>query len=517
MEKKRDHHCSPITSSWSSQYRQQRDSQSEKEESNEIKPLVEKLNQSLIALRKQIDDLGSTMHSDVERLKEHCSRLRNEIDLSTESLIIELNKLNSRMMTRVDEYEAERMLAYKNEESKQKERISGQLVTAEAFYKRTVEKIANGAVVTADDARELLHCSTVFIEEVKLNQLNLMDTLFGSNILKFKQCDSVDDTVLGHFSTASAWYPSFEELNVIQLRDKIDNFKSIKDVKYVAEDYLLVGYVGKCSSYLNVAKLSIKENLKLIGNYNIGDSCEVATLAVLGNKQKAGLVVVYVEYRLEPNEMMGMYSDLYDPEYGDFDDNYELNSIENKLILLNADLSRVVAESYLDFVPIAVTGSDSSVVCLNSNFIINLLNDKLKITRKIDLKQIEALRPLVNSGEELEIVYMAGQRLYAFSGKSMAIISDQEAPRMRTIVSHLPYSVEFNGTHFALIGKNRDAATEPANHSQMYFYDTYGLEKFNFPLENFLGHRRFAFKNKEEMFFFNDYSGKNIYSNLKIA
>ena len=127
--------------------------------------------------------LGTENSSDI--IKEHCSELRNDVQIAAEEVIQQVNDLSTKIIEEIDEYEKER-IEYNKANSKSLSTFNNIIKELESFHTINTQYLKQYEI---DDAILIKSNkdATKLIKKVELEIENLKDVIFNRSFLKFEK------------------------------------------------------------------------------------------------------------------------------------------------------------------------------------------------------------------------------------------------------------------------------------------------------------------------------------------
>ena len=138
--------------------------------------------------------LGTENSSDI--IKEHCSELRNDVQIAAEEVIQQVNDLSTKIIEEIDEYEKER-IEYNKANSKSLSTFNNIIKELESFHTINTQYLKQYEI---DDAILIKSNkdATKLIKKVELEIENLKDVIFNRSFLKFeKNKEKISKSILG--------------------------------------------------------------------------------------------------------------------------------------------------------------------------------------------------------------------------------------------------------------------------------------------------------------------------------
>jgi len=157
---------------------------------------VENLKELLNNIPEKITSLNFSINKGMDKIKEFCIDLRNEVQLTTEEFIQQMSKHRDKFIEEIDEFQKKTIQAYQPNE-KSKEEFSETVKELENFHfewsqylKRT--KISDQDILNAIEQANRLR------EKADQTKINLINFIFNGGILKFnKNSKNLEKSILG--------------------------------------------------------------------------------------------------------------------------------------------------------------------------------------------------------------------------------------------------------------------------------------------------------------------------------
>ena len=167
-------------------------------------------------LKQNLDELAHKNKFCIERIKEHCDNLRNEVQLSSEELIETIKKHNMDLIDQINAYEKNSTHDF-NQENKAK--FDNFINDLYAFHTKWIE---NFKQFNLDD-NELKSASTEackFLEQIKIENEQVLDKVFNGNVLRFnKNSTETNSSMIGSLLKAD-----MQHLNAKNLKNLKTDF-----------------------------------------------------------------------------------------------------------------------------------------------------------------------------------------------------------------------------------------------------------------------------------------------------
>lgn len=172
------------------------------------------LKQNLKAIQSQLNDLNYELNNRQAILQQHFASLRNEIQVSSENLIKNVNLNCDLLLNKIDDTEQHYMKVLQSKSSEFFESFAKDLDEISTFhskwndYLEQTAQIDNNLIIQGNSSANYLRK----ILEKKRGQLN--NFIFDNNIIKFKKSNSkINENLIGALKIRKALSLSVDDLN----------------------------------------------------------------------------------------------------------------------------------------------------------------------------------------------------------------------------------------------------------------------------------------------------------------
>ena len=184
---------------------------------------AEKLKVNLKKVLKQIDDLNFHSENGIDVVKEHCSKLRNQVMLESEVSIRHIQEMTDHLLEQINEYQVKRVKQF---ETLQPEIKSKELVDElKAFHDKWTRYLNKCQIKDCEmnAANEIVdQLDGKFMNEKK----HLHQSVFGNKMINFRTNSlKINKDLLGTLDYDTIGAIDFTKLKVVQLKDVLKNFK----------------------------------------------------------------------------------------------------------------------------------------------------------------------------------------------------------------------------------------------------------------------------------------------------
>ena len=157
-------------------------------------PLAQTLKAQLDEIKLKLDDLSKENNLGADKIREYCDGLRNEVQLSSEELIENINKHNLELIEQINDYETKSMLDF-NKESKIQ--LDSFIQEMNEFHTKWVDYLKQLKLEESDlngASHQAIEC---LVQINKENELILVK-LFNDNLLTFnKNSNETNSSIVG--------------------------------------------------------------------------------------------------------------------------------------------------------------------------------------------------------------------------------------------------------------------------------------------------------------------------------
>jgi hypothetical protein len=484
---------------------------------------TDKLESNLSKLRERIEELKRHVENRAEKVKHYCDYLRQEIDISTESIIVEINKLNMQLKEKVNDYES-KCVASIGQNDSLKTSVEAKLNEIAQFYDRSTAMCLSDS----NDAKfyKLEQDCLKHMYNMKLANMLLKEASFSKKQMRFEANEDLNESILGKFNYESFWLPPFKKLRKIEANKLFENLTQIYEATYLSDGNLAIAYEDK-EEMLHFAKVN-GTTFTSMGGFSLNEKCSELKIAPFKRS-----LVAYVFYEETDDQQLCIFgpfgqliirmnqnnrqrdgtsdtgsattissSNSNGVEAGsgsssgvgdsnDSDDDYFDEEDFSLLFIVNDDLSGISVQIDSKDRIYSITTNESSIFCLTLLRSIKVYNHNLKLLRTIK-KQPTPERPFKLT-DKVQLVYFINEKIYLIEKKAMKIIRQDENNQADVSVIQIPElaSIKYNGYSFAL--KSSDF---------VYFYDLNGKKQLSYKLPSYPTSLKFTFKDPESVLFY---------------
>jgi hypothetical protein len=141
----------------------------------------------LNGLKHEIGFLNANLDTSIEKVKNHCSELKHQTQLKTESLMIELNKLADGMQQEIEKYEKDTIKALEK------------IISEANFFFETNSKHLSNCRLDDDKVKQLIEKAKQTINECKILHSGTRVDVFSKISLQFEKDEKEHDfSLIGH-------------------------------------------------------------------------------------------------------------------------------------------------------------------------------------------------------------------------------------------------------------------------------------------------------------------------------
>jgi hypothetical protein len=158
--------------------------------------LVEEFNSPLKSIKNNIDTLESNLDNGIEKIRDRCTLLRNQIQLKAESLIDQINKLSDQMQQEIDKYEKECLESFEKS-TETKKILKSKINEAKSFYETSVKYLSQFKI-DEDEVKQLIERAKQTQNQFNLLESYLSDVMFTNEFNEFEQNENqLDQSAIG--------------------------------------------------------------------------------------------------------------------------------------------------------------------------------------------------------------------------------------------------------------------------------------------------------------------------------
>ena len=174
-------------------------------------------------IEKDINEIDSKINNPKFKIIDHCDKLRNRIDVNTETLIKNLNSYREQLFNEINLYEQDCIKNFKNIEKKE---YFVKIIKENADLLDSYYNYVNRSRIDEQSVKNMMNEAK--LQEYKLkNLLKILDcNLFGKNLLNFEESSKIFDSgVIGKFN-----YENLEIVNDVLDVNKLSDLKPDKTI-----------------------------------------------------------------------------------------------------------------------------------------------------------------------------------------------------------------------------------------------------------------------------------------------
>jgi len=164
---------------------------------------VAKLKETLKALKNNKSLLQNASDNSIERIKEQCIELRNQLQLATEQAIGQINDLNDLFIKEINQYETETIKSYQSNKVN-KEEINNTINQLDAFHSKWTEYLKQLQI--NDEIILKANTEAVKFNEKAIQELSNLDYfIFNKGLMNFTKNanNKLDKSLLGSLNIIS--------------------------------------------------------------------------------------------------------------------------------------------------------------------------------------------------------------------------------------------------------------------------------------------------------------------------
>ena len=188
----------------------------------------DKFDTLLNKIEKDIQEIEVKIASPEAKIREHCEKIRNQIDLNTEILIEKINNYRDQLITEINNYEQECIKSLKPIDKKDcfHKMIQENDIKLKEFY-----RYINKYKIDENKIKQMMLEAKIQEYQLKDNLKKINNKLFGESLISFEDLQrQIDSSIIGRFS-----YESLKiESDVIDI-EKVINNKVEKTIQYKAD------------------------------------------------------------------------------------------------------------------------------------------------------------------------------------------------------------------------------------------------------------------------------------------
>jgi len=145
---------------------------------------VEQLNSNLDLINHELNQIKCDLNNPIDNIKEYCMNLRTQVQLSAESIILEISKLNEALVTKINCYENDLLENVKSNIHEISSHFEKPLKEIDEFHKKYSSYLSRSQI----NEQEVINANYLAVEvinKLKIEKFRLEDHLFNDKLLKF--------------------------------------------------------------------------------------------------------------------------------------------------------------------------------------------------------------------------------------------------------------------------------------------------------------------------------------------
>ena len=224
---------------------------------------AETLKTYLRDIQFQIDDLNNNLNNGIDKIKEHCIDLRNDVQLATETTIQYINELNQSMINRINDYEKICIDQYENEQE-YKEKFVRIIKEMRSFHKEW-ENYLKMLTIDDDEILNAIELAKSKKSNLDIEKKHLKGFTFNNQLLKFnKNILEIDKNILGslNLNKINILFENLDKTNVSNLLPEFNRSSGLVEVESIENGNFLIVYQNTANC-LNILKYSLNSKHKL--------------------------------------------------------------------------------------------------------------------------------------------------------------------------------------------------------------------------------------------------------------
>jgi hypothetical protein len=181
--------------------------------------LTEELKGHLENMKLKMNEMNESFENGIDKIKERCAQLRNDVQLKSECLADELNKLSETMQLEIEQYERDCIDSFKSS-VKVRSELKKSMNEKEEFYESTRAYLAQ---LKIDDAevKKKIDLAKLYLANVDQMMFDLKDAMFKKNYLMFFESNTkLNPSVIGELKGIASKFDSI----ILNEKQKIDLF-----------------------------------------------------------------------------------------------------------------------------------------------------------------------------------------------------------------------------------------------------------------------------------------------------
>ena len=146
---------------------------------------VKKLRENLFEIDKKLTQFSSDLSNGSNLVKEHCSKLRNEVQLETEILIQKIQKFNENMINEINEYESKQVSSLEKNNLPTND-FNDFVDETKKFHENYVKYLKNYEIDNSEIEKAIKESKKLFKRFFGENQ-KLKKNIFNENMIKYEK------------------------------------------------------------------------------------------------------------------------------------------------------------------------------------------------------------------------------------------------------------------------------------------------------------------------------------------
>jgi hypothetical protein len=158
---------------------------------------VDQLKIQLDDLKSKCDEFKFSLDNGVDQVREHCTRLRNQVHLETDILIEEVHKFNESLIVEIDKYEQECIDSLSSNLEKKNENADELVIELNDFYYDKIKYLAEFKI-DGKEVDEAITKANGHFKKFRIENRSLKKIQFSGKVVKFRKSQNkIDRTLLG--------------------------------------------------------------------------------------------------------------------------------------------------------------------------------------------------------------------------------------------------------------------------------------------------------------------------------
>jgi tripartite motif-containing protein 2/3 len=179
---------------------------------------IDEFKLKLAELKHNHDEFKHNLKTGVDRVREYCMKLRNQVHLEAEILIEDAHQFNEQLIAEIDKYEQECIDSFNNEITDYKSKIENTSVEIDHFYENKAEYLTEfipDVKLVFDSITEV----DTFLQKIKFEDKSLKRMVFDKKNIEFeKNQNKPDRSVVGRLIYKAL---NFENLTELSFNDQL--------------------------------------------------------------------------------------------------------------------------------------------------------------------------------------------------------------------------------------------------------------------------------------------------------